>query len=173
MTYRKTMVAQSWPQRIKSIRATLKLSQTGFASLIGFTPAAVNRWETGAAVPTGLAVVLLELLSSALLLHPRTVLLRVLRIVGPDPLSLVRSLVWLEWHPTQFPALAGAPAAPPHPMPFSPTLMLLDLVDAFETEHRKNRPASPASAAPEADHGATRSTQEEYSQSIIVRTQKV
>ncbi len=124
------MVAQSWPQRLKSIRATLKLSQTGFASLIGFTPAAVNRWETGTAVPTGLAVVLLELLSSALLLHPRTVLFRVLRAAGPKPLPLVRALVWLEWHPTQLPGLPGSPSAPPQPMPFSPALLLLELIDS-------------------------------------------
>lgn len=139
MAYRKTMVAQSWPQRIKNIRGTLKLSQASFATLIGFTPAAVNRWETGTAVPTGLAVVLLELLSSALFLHPRMGLLRVLRAAGPEPLPLVRALVWLEWHPTQLPTMTGSPSTLPRAVPLSPALLFMELLDSAKSEDSQSR----------------------------------
>jgi len=134
------MMEQEWgAQRIKELRTKLKVSQQSFAALIGFTVTAVNRWENDKGSPTGLAELLLALLSNVVDVHPRIIVLRVLRGVGPEPVPLVRALVWLERHPSRpphpVPALGDAPpftfgnSPPPssmRPPPFAPGLLRPD-----------------------------------------------
>jgi len=105
-------MAESWSERIKGMRARLGLNQQRFAGLLGFTATSVSRWENGLATPTGLSVPVLELLSCALPLHSRRILIDALRRAGGEPTALVRALVWLERHPS-IPQPHAVPSFPP------------------------------------------------------------
>jgi len=109
-----TAMAESWAERVKGMRAGVGLNQHRFAGLLGFTVTSVNRWENGVAVPSGLSVLVLDLLSCVLPLHPRRVLLDALRRAGGEPAALVRVLVWLELHPS-IPQPPGPPPSESQP----------------------------------------------------------
>lgn len=93
---------------------------------------AVNRWENNVVAPAVLSVLILELLASAATLHaPATVLAameaprtlpRPLTGLGDkvqERLHIVRTLAWLERHPTLFLPLAdGAPPSSRLPPPW-------------------------------------------------------
>ena len=44
------------PEEIKKLRTKLKLSQEGFARILGISCQTVNRWERGLSKPSGLAL---------------------------------------------------------------------------------------------------------------------
>jgi DNA-binding XRE family transcriptional regulator len=50
------------PARVRKIRKALGFSQEDFAHILWITWTTVNRWETGAAVPRGLHLRILQLL---------------------------------------------------------------------------------------------------------------
>jgi DNA-binding XRE family transcriptional regulator len=54
------------PARVRKIRKALGFSQEDFAHILWITWTTVNRWETGAAVPRGLHLRILQLLDHQL-----------------------------------------------------------------------------------------------------------
>lgn len=88
-----------WPERIKDIRKRLGVSQQSLGTLIGVSVRSISEWERGKSSPNDLAVVLLDLLSGVIPLHSRKPLFETLRSAGPQPIPLIRALVWLERHP--------------------------------------------------------------------------
>ncbi|MFZ5476670.1 MAG: helix-turn-helix domain-containing protein [Myxococcota bacterium] len=81
---------------IRALRNRLELTQQAFASLLGLSFVSVNRWEQGHSTPTGLSLVLLQLVANALDRSSPAEVARQLREVGPDPLAIIRTLVHLE-----------------------------------------------------------------------------
>jgi transcriptional regulator with XRE-family HTH domain len=81
---------------IRSLRKKLGLTQQAFASVLGFSFVSVNKWENDGSNPTGLSAVLLQLLDSALRLHPANAVIGALRAAGGAPLDVVRTLTALE-----------------------------------------------------------------------------
>ena len=51
------------PVEVKAIRARMKLSQQGFAALMGISPATLRNWEQGRVNPDGPARVLLQVVA--------------------------------------------------------------------------------------------------------------
>jgi DNA-binding XRE family transcriptional regulator len=47
-------IPPDFSQRIQQLRVQASLTQTGLASLIGVTPAAVNRWASGEVRPSAM-----------------------------------------------------------------------------------------------------------------------
>ena len=84
------------PADIRSLRAHLDLTQQQFASLLGLSFVSVNRWEGDHSAPTGLSLVLLQLVSGAARRVSPNELVRLLRETGPDPMQIIRTLVPLE-----------------------------------------------------------------------------
>jgi len=109
------------------MRAMLRLNQQSFAALMGFTVTTVSRWENGTAVPSGPSEAFLELLANVLKLHSRNVILAALREAAAATLPMIRTLTWLERHPTlpqAVPMVANSP--PPSSArrpPFSPDIL--------------------------------------------------
>lgn len=94
------LVAGTWTTLVKGLRRAFKLNQYHFGSMIGFSPTTVSRWENGEAVPTGLALVVLEMLVQVLKLHPCTVIPPALKQNGSTPTAVLRTLFYLELNPT-------------------------------------------------------------------------
>jgi transcriptional regulator with XRE-family HTH domain len=109
------------------MRAKLKLNQQNFAALMGFTVMTVSRWESGSADPSGANEAFLELLANVLKLHSRGVILAALRDTGPEALPMMRTLTWLERHPTlpqAMPTFANSsPPSSARRPPFSPHIL--------------------------------------------------
>jgi len=101
-------MAESWSVRVRKMRVKLKLHQQHFASLLGVSFVSINRWERGAAEPTGLSAVMLELIGDALDLHPREAVLHALRDADTNPVRIVRALAWLVPPPSR-PQAASSP----------------------------------------------------------------
>ena len=59
-------MATMTPARVRKIRKALGFSQEDFAHILWITWTTVNRWETGAAVPRGLHLRILQLLEHRL-----------------------------------------------------------------------------------------------------------
>ena len=76
------------------------MSLLRFANLIGIGVKALRKWASGSRPPHRLGEILLELLETVLEIHPRALVVGSLRNAGPDPLSVVRVLTWLERHTT-------------------------------------------------------------------------
>ena len=94
---------QYWRQRIKDLRAQLKLTQQLFAGRLGFAPMSVSHWELGKNTPTAVHAAVLELLASVLRTHPPAVVLRALTETTGDLVGMLRALVWLDLHPPEPP----------------------------------------------------------------------
>lgn len=84
------------PAQIKTLRQSLNMTQQEFASLLGLSFVSINRWEQGHSAPTGLSLVLLQLLQGALARVQAQDLVRDLRTTGPEPLAIIRRLVQME-----------------------------------------------------------------------------
>ncbi len=93
-------MSKEWLESVKSLRTRLKLTQQNFGALIGISSRAVSEWEQGRAEPDRLSLLMLQLVAIALGAHPRDALIAALRRAGPEPLPLVRALVWLEHYPS-------------------------------------------------------------------------
>lgn len=81
---------------IRSLRRQLGLTQQAFGSLLGLSFVSVNRWEAGKVAPTGLSLILLDLLKGAIDRHPAGRVLGTLRGAGGVPVDVVRTLAKLE-----------------------------------------------------------------------------
>lgn len=81
---------------VKTLRKRLALTQQAFASLLGLSFVSVNKWENEGSSPTGLSLVLLQLLESALRSHSPQAVVRALRAAGGAPLDVVRTLTAME-----------------------------------------------------------------------------
>jgi DNA-binding transcriptional regulator YiaG len=91
-------------QSVRNLRKRLNLTQQAFASLLGFSFVSVNRWEQkDGSSPTGLSVVILQLLESVLRSHPPSAVIAALRPVGGEPLDVVRTLTGMEKAPHEQP----------------------------------------------------------------------
>lgn len=88
----------SWAERVKEMRAKLKLNQQHFAGLLGVAVMTVSRWENGLATPRALSALVLNLLSKVIDQHSRQTLIDALRRAGSEPADLVRMLVSLDKH---------------------------------------------------------------------------
>lgn len=108
-----------WPVLMNQILRKLKLTQLEFADLLSFSTMAVNRWKRGRVRPGEISVVFLELLTNALDAHPGKRVVWSLRQARKERLGVVRTLVWLERHRTEFstdtlaPIRRASEAAPP------------------------------------------------------------
>jgi len=69
---------------VKELREHLGLTQQAFATLIGVSFVSVNKWENERAEPSGLSVVLLELLEDASTKHAVNVILKAMHDVATE-----------------------------------------------------------------------------------------
>ena len=83
------------PRQVKSLRKKLGLPQEQLASLLGLSFATVNRWENGQTTPSGLGLILLQLLTEVVVLHPAETVVSQLR-QAPNQLAVVKLLVTLS-----------------------------------------------------------------------------
>lgn len=81
---------------VKALRQRLELTQQAFASLLGLSFVSVNKWENDGSTPTGLSLVLLQLLESALRSHSPQEVMHAIRAAGGTPLDIVRTLTAME-----------------------------------------------------------------------------
>lgn len=97
--------------RIRRIRAYLRLTQEGFASLLGTSSVSVNRWEVGKADPSPFYAAVFECLDKAILVRPAEEVIR--RLEGTDalPEKLICMSVWLA-HPEGPPSSLARTSAP-------------------------------------------------------------
>jgi DNA-binding transcriptional regulator YiaG len=85
----------------ETLRTKLGLTQQAFASLLGLSFTAVNRWENRKAPPAGLGEVLLKLLDGALKCRKPEEVVRALRATDGSSVQIVRALVKLEQQDTE------------------------------------------------------------------------
>lgn len=86
-----------WAARIKTLRLErFKTNQQAFADFAGVSLMTVSCWERRKAKPDDLSVLIVMLLESVLNVHPIAVIVASLRTAGPQRLSIVRMLAWLE-----------------------------------------------------------------------------
>jgi DNA-binding XRE family transcriptional regulator len=79
------------PARVRKIRKTLGYSQEDFAHILWITWTTVNRWESGAALPRGLHLRILQLLEHRLATRSFRATLRDPR--AGDPMFLLYRLL--------------------------------------------------------------------------------
>ena len=82
-------------RQIKSLRRSLKQTQQQLASMLGLSFASVNRWENGQNVPTGLSLVLLQLVQEAVEAKSAKLVVEALLPIQGDAVGLVKTLVKL------------------------------------------------------------------------------